>query len=261
MSEKNLELSEKNKIKGHIYLITNTKNGKKYVGQAVSHRKNKNKYRYFGYIGRFNDHVSEAINNTKKNQCTYLNNAIRKYGKQDFSIELITECELHEMDELEQEYIYQCNSLYPNGYNLTKGGKTLENIKVENNENLNKPKKRGRDFGYVHKDSTKAKIKNFLSDKTEIAKRKTKMSDTMIDFYDKKKIDILSKLHLDEDIKKYICPVKNKITNELHDYIIRVNGKKLRCATDMLSLEQKYDRLEKILKEAYSKCNNDGKNC
>ena len=41
-------------------------NNKIYVGQAVTHRLNKNKYRYFGYEGRFKDHISEAINNTKK---------------------------------------------------------------------------------------------------------------------------------------------------------------------------------------------------
>ena len=36
--------------------------------------------------------ISEAITNTKKKQCTYLNNGIRKYGKENFSCKLIKEC-------------------------------------------------------------------------------------------------------------------------------------------------------------------------
>lgn len=60
-----LELDSKDKVKSHIYIIKNKINDKVYVGQANTHRLNKNKYRYFGYTGRFNDHISEAITNTK----------------------------------------------------------------------------------------------------------------------------------------------------------------------------------------------------
>ena len=61
-------LTDKTKVYGLIYQITNTENNMKYVGQTVSHRKNKDRYRPFGILGRFKDHVSEAINNTKKKQ-------------------------------------------------------------------------------------------------------------------------------------------------------------------------------------------------
>jgi hypothetical protein len=64
--DKILNIDEKDKITGVIYIIENKETNKKYVGQTVSHRKNKGKYRPFGYVGRFNDHVSEALNNTKK---------------------------------------------------------------------------------------------------------------------------------------------------------------------------------------------------
>ena len=66
------------KIKGEIYKITNTTNGKCYIGQTRSHRLNHNKYRQFGYLGRFKDHIHEA-NSSKKNQCRYLNSSILKY--------------------------------------------------------------------------------------------------------------------------------------------------------------------------------------
>ena len=110
-------------VKGHIYKIINTATNKSYVGQAVSHRKNKGKYIPFGYQGRLKDHISEAMCNTKPG-CRYLNNAIRLYGKDVFSVVLLKVCPIEEMDILEQHYIAEHNTYYPNGYNLTKGGKT-----------------------------------------------------------------------------------------------------------------------------------------
>lgn len=52
-------------VNGEIYIITNIVTKKSYVGQTVSHRKNRKKYRPFGYNGRFKDHISEAMCNTK----------------------------------------------------------------------------------------------------------------------------------------------------------------------------------------------------
>jgi hypothetical protein len=112
-------------VVGCIYKITNTQNNKYYIGQAMSHRKNRGKYRPFGHEGRFRDHISEALCNTKKKQCRYLNNAIRLYGKDVFSVMLLKICPLEDIDRWEQHYIEEINTYYPNGYNLTKGGKTI----------------------------------------------------------------------------------------------------------------------------------------
>lgn len=136
-------ITDPQKIKGHIYVITNRVTNKQYIGQTVSHRKNHNKYRLFGYEGRFRDHISEAICNTKKKQCSYLNNAIRQYGKDVFSVALLTECEVNIMDTMEQHYIREYNTLYPNGYNLTLGGKGQRYIQFSQDNTLNTPKKRG----------------------------------------------------------------------------------------------------------------------
>lgn len=65
-----LEINEKNNVIGEIYKITNTTNGKLYIGQTRSHRLNHNKYRPFGYLGRFKDHIHEANSNKKINQDT-----------------------------------------------------------------------------------------------------------------------------------------------------------------------------------------------
>jgi len=105
-----------------IYKITNRINHKIYIGQAVSHILNHRKYRPYGMEGRFRCHISEAFS-SKQNQCHYLNNAIRKYGTSNFTLELLRICSLSDSDTIEKEEILKYNSLFPNGYNLNTGGK------------------------------------------------------------------------------------------------------------------------------------------
>lgn len=105
-----------------IYKITNNINNKIYIGQAVSHILNHKKYRPYGMEKRFKCHISEAFSN-KKNQCHYLNNAIRKYGQDNFKLELIRVCNISEANLIENEEIIKNNSLFPIGYNLNTGGK------------------------------------------------------------------------------------------------------------------------------------------
>jgi len=243
------ELYQKDKIIGEIYIITNIINNKVYIGQTVSHRKNKGKYRPFGFNGRFNDHISEAINNTKKNQCTYLNNSIRKHGRDAFSVKLIEMCKLNELDNREKFHINNSNSLFPHGYNLTKGGKTLKHVNVINNENLNDYKKRGRQFGYKHNDQTKEKMSKRLKNICSNNVIKERMKSTMKNYYDTNKIKILETYNLDYNLEKYIKPVKKKNTDEIYDYVIKINGRKLRLYTQE-TIEQKYTRLINILSQA-----------
>lgn len=105
-----------------IYVITNTITKKQYVGQTVTHRLNHGKYRPFGYIKRFKDHLSEALCNTKTKQCRYLNNSIRKYGPDAFIVELIDICLPEKGNDMEIFHIDDLQTLHPKGYNLTTGG-------------------------------------------------------------------------------------------------------------------------------------------
>jgi group I intron endonuclease len=105
-----------------IYKLTNLTNHKCYIGQAVSHILNHKRYRPYGSGGRFRCHISEAFS-TKKNQSHYLNNAIRKYGVDEFELEVLECCELADSDERETHYIISNNTTFPNGYNLKLGGK------------------------------------------------------------------------------------------------------------------------------------------
>ncbi|CAK0767848.1 hypothetical protein CVIRNUC_003502 [Coccomyxa viridis] len=122
-------------VVGEIYLIRNNETGKSYIGQSLSHRLNRSRYRPFGHLGRFKDHISEALNNKKTKQCTYLNASIRHYGREAFSVELLERCRPTEMDAIERRLILERNTLAPGGYNLTAGGKGALYVKAPT-ENL-----------------------------------------------------------------------------------------------------------------------------
>lgn len=118
---------EFHKVIGEIYKITNTVNNKCYIGQTRSHRLNHDKYRPYGYLGRFNSHISEAMRS--KNHSKYLDMSLRKYGTENFICEKILDCSIDELDKYETHYISEFKSKYPNGYNLTNGGQKAGHLK------------------------------------------------------------------------------------------------------------------------------------
>jgi len=154
-----------------IYKITNLTTQKVYVGQAVSHILNHKRYRPYGHQGRFRCHISEAFS-SKKNQCHFLNNAIRKYGVDDFIVELIEYCDFNDSNDREIHYIKELNSLYPNGYNLKNGGTV-----------------------FTHSDESKKRV-----------------SEGVISYFKDKKYERFKNVTaIDDDIDKYIRPLnRNK---------------------------------------------------
>jgi group I intron endonuclease len=167
-----------------IYKITNLTSGKIYVGQAVSHILNHKRYRPYGHDGRFRCHISEAFS-TKKNQSHYLNNAIRKYGVEDFVVELIECCEIDEANDREIHYIKHFNSLFPSGYNLKNGGSV-----------------------FTHSDESKKRVSNGVKSY----------------FKDKKFARFNDIKQIDEDIEKYIKPLKRN--NEQYGWYVYIERKK-----------------------------------
>jgi hypothetical protein len=117
---------DKSKVVMEIYKITSKTSKKSYVGQAVSHIMNQGKYRRHGTEGRFKRHVEEAVNNTKRKQCVCFNNAIRKYGADDFSMEVIAVCLVVEADYWETIGIELHGTMAPHGYNLKHGGQHFQ---------------------------------------------------------------------------------------------------------------------------------------
>jgi len=110
-------------VRGVIYCVENVASGKKYVGQTRSHRLNHGRYRPFGADGRFRDHMSCAIRNTKTSQCSALYNDIRIHGKDAFAWRQLEECNTADLDVRERHWIAELHTEYPTGYNLTGGGR------------------------------------------------------------------------------------------------------------------------------------------
>ncbi len=83
-----------------IYKIENLINHKVYIGQSIHIEK------------RWQQHCQQSGDSV-------IAKAIQKYGKKNFSFQIIEECSEQELDEKELFYIKQYNSLAPNGYNIT----------------------------------------------------------------------------------------------------------------------------------------------
>lgn len=90
-------------MSGLIYLVRNLANNKTYVGQTK-----------IGTKKRLRDHWRDA----KRGSTTYFHRAMRKHGRENFSIEVIEECSIDLLAEREIHFI----SLMKPDYNLTKGG-------------------------------------------------------------------------------------------------------------------------------------------
>lgn len=115
-------LDDRTLVKGVIYCIEHKGSGKQYVGQTVTHRLNKGKYRPYGARRRFAEHCSNALCNTKPSQSSCLYNAIRLEGAEAFTYHELEVCEIGDLDARERYWIDQQGSTYPDGYNLTSGG-------------------------------------------------------------------------------------------------------------------------------------------
>jgi hypothetical protein len=235
-------LTDSTQVVGHIYIITNTATKKCYVGQTLSHRKNRNKYRPFGYQGRFKDHISEALCNTKKKQCNYLNNAIRQYGKEHFKVELIIECSNDDLDIMEQKYIKECNTLYPNGYNLTKGGKVFREInpEIESTNPTNIPKKRG---GCKSRSlETRAKMTESLKKVLGTPEERQKQMIRSQQQHNKNKLDLFKGINIDlNNLDQYISIINKKDGSKF--IRIRIDGKQT-------SFVGKYESIEELREKA-----------
>lgn len=93
-----------------IYKITNKVNNKIYIGQTKTTLQK-----------RWRRHTWDC---TTSNIRMAISHAIKKHGKENFTIvEIDNASNLEELNEKEEYYIKLYNSMSPNGYNLTSGGK------------------------------------------------------------------------------------------------------------------------------------------
>lgn len=92
---------------GVVYVLTNTVNGKQYVGQTTKTAE-----------WRFHKH---SLQSQYRSRVSY---AIEKYGKENFTVETVDEAvDRRELDALERLYISALQTLDPaKGYNVALGG-------------------------------------------------------------------------------------------------------------------------------------------
>lgn len=111
-----------------IYKITNKINNKCYIGQSTNLK------------SRISSHKSMLKNHNEDNDL--LNKATKKYGYENFKIEIIKYCKEEELDLYEQYYIdYYKSHKKENGYNIELGGSTHKHLSKEQIEKMKKTKK------------------------------------------------------------------------------------------------------------------------
>lgn len=133
-----------------IYKISNRITGQSYIGKTTRTLNE-----------RFDDHIRNS-----KTGKTYLYSAMRKYGKDNFELSLVEECENEQVDCRERYWINELNTRAPNGYNMSAGGTGGDNADSPNfvssmkDYHSAKPKEEYATFGFKgksHSDETKQK--------------------------------------------------------------------------------------------------------
>lgn len=88
----------------YVYITTNQLNGKQYVGS----------------------HCTDDIDDGYLGSGRYFVKAVKKYGKQNFSREILQECkDIEEARKLEESFIQKFQTIRPLGYNLSPTGGQL----------------------------------------------------------------------------------------------------------------------------------------
>ena len=88
-----------------IYKIENLINGKKYIGQSIHIER------------RWSEHCFPS-------NSSQISLAIKEFGKENFSFNVIEECLVEDLDKKEAYWINFYNSIIPNGYNVTENSET-----------------------------------------------------------------------------------------------------------------------------------------
>jgi group I intron endonuclease len=150
----------------YVYRITNTLNNMQYVGVTVDPKK------------RFQSHCREVGSSR-----LLLKNAILKYGKERFKMEILVKASQNYCYELEPKVICLYNTIKPSGYNLSQGGMGSLGLTGEMNGCYGRTKEKHPHFGKVgyrtgipHSEETKAKMRESRKGRKHSAETKAKIS-------------------------------------------------------------------------------------
>lgn len=189
--------------KGKIYKIQNKINGLVYVGCTISSLEK-----------RFQEHLYRCLKTDYKSK---LYNSIKKYGVENFTIDLVDECDLSVIYETEKKYIQEFDS-YNNGLNSTYGGEGC--LGYTHSPEIRKKISEGTKNGNSHKGKT---YEELYGDRAEEEKMKRKNSVKL-------KWDSMDEDERNNRVKKTKDAIKNnskysqEIINEIKNKI--KNGEK-----------------------------------
>lgn len=161
-----------------IYKATNKVNNKSYIGQTI-----------YTLEKRKSGHLHSVRNNST----VYFHNAIRKYGEENFTWEVIddTAKTIGELNLLEQKYIKEYYTFRDdpecNGYNLTAGGEggdTLSNHpnlkEIREKISVNISGEKNGFYGKTHSKETKERIRKCNTGRKCTIETKLKMRNSHI---------------------------------------------------------------------------------
>ena len=234
---------------GIIYRITSP-NGKKYIGQTIK-----------TFEHRMNAHFNAATRGDDLKSCRCINRAIRKYGWENMVKEIILECDNDELNNNEIAKISEENSLYPNGYNLCKGGAGCVYIQTDEIKEKRSKSLRSRDDtidlpmyvkfrktkyseGFIYEKPGEKSVQ-FTSPKMSMEEKKN----AVLEFIEKKKenpdivVDLKRKKQFDFEMVKYIS-----YQQRINGFIVNKPGfPRKSFARKTLSDEQKYQLAKEYL--------------
>ncbi len=236
-----------------IYKITNLIDGKIYIGQTVNYRKRKT------------SHFSKLKQGKHHNE--HLQRAFDKYGENAFKIELLKECKIEELDELEQYYIKKfdaCNC--KKGYNLMQGGQIYREFTKEAREKMSKAGK-GRKFSYEHRKKISLANKGKIMPQESIMKMRATKKKLRIHCGEKNPnalisdsiaqkiiMDLLNGVNIKDITSKYQVSdnvVYNIMYNKSYKHIMPDVREKLKNRTMFLQTE-KIEKAIKLYLQGYS---------
>jgi len=142
---------------GCIYKITNTINGKIYIGKTVRTADE-----------RFREHRTDSSGRFKDD--THLYRSMNKYGKNNFIVEVLYECDGDDkLNILEKFFIRKLNSRDRDiGYNMTEGGDGFGS--GENNPLYGKRGEDSCNFGTKRSEKTKEKMRKAFMERPDFKK-------------------------------------------------------------------------------------------
>lgn len=175
---------------GEVYCIKNIVTDEKYIG--ITKKTFRVRYNYR------DDWWNAPSVNIK------LKNSVKKYGPNNFKVEILETCKIEILAEREIYYIALLNTLHPNGFNLTSGGNynycVSESSKLKNSlAHQNKiPWNKGKKLGKMSKESieksAKSHMKPVLCYKNDILiKKYDSIKETQIDGFNTSQVSLVCK--------------------------------------------------------------------